>query len=345
MPPSRYEPGPDLRALATRIAEGVAVCREGRIAWASPRLAAMAGCDSPEALLGRRPLELVSDAGDGLPEIARARACRCRLRRAGAADRSVTVLAAEVNEAEQVWVFQDLTPSEQRDELLSVVSHELRTPVTVITGYNRLLLSERVGPLNEDQRRFLEECTKSCQRLNDFIANLLSAARASRGEEIVDKSATDLVGAIAGVAGFLRPLAQEKRIELKLAPAPRGAGHAAFDPLRIEQVLMNLLANAIRYARSEIEVAVAPVELEGVACLEVSVSDDGPGVPPEERARVFEPWVRGRGAHRDGTGLGLGLAISRRIVEAHGGAIEVRERSGGGARFAFTLPLAREAGA
>jgi two-component system sensor histidine kinase KdpD len=113
--------------------------------------------------------------------------------------------------------------------------------------------------------------------------------------------------------------------------------------VRIEQVLTNLLGNAVRYAKRqgtlELSTRALPADAEGRRLIEVCVADDGPGVAPGDRARIFEPYVQADADGRSG-GLGLGLAICRRLVEAHGGTIGVRERQGGGASFHFTLPVA-----
>jgi len=238
----------------------------------------------------------------------------------------------------------------EREQLLMVVSHELRTPVTVIAGYARLLLTEKVGPLNEEQRRFLHESAKSCQRLSSFIGNLLEAARDVSGDGVLEVCETSLSPTIVGVVNFLKPLLEEHRLEIRLALHPDGP-RARFDPLRIEQVLTNLIGNAIKYAQpgGVIEISTRPVRFDAGADerpgVEVAVADDGPGVLLSDRERIFEAYVRAGEASRAG-GLGLGLAICKRIVEAHGGRIKVTDRDDApGARFSFTLPAAEGAAA
>jgi signal transduction histidine kinase len=231
----------------------------------------------------------------------------------------------------------------ERDEIVTVVSHELRTPITVIAGFNRLLLGESVGPLTERQRHFLEECQKSCQRLNSFVANLLEAARQGASVGPLEVTESMLGPTIEAVLELLAPLLREAGVEARLtieSSTPR----ARFDPPRIEQVLTNLISNAIRYAPagSAIEVDVCSVRSGDRELVEVAVADAGPGVPARDRHRIFEPYVQIE-APRAG-GLGLGLAICKRIVEAHGGAIRAEERQGGGGRFVFQLPAARPAG-
>jgi signal transduction histidine kinase len=143
---------------------------------------------------------------------------------------------------------------------------------------------------------------------------------------------------VEGVASFLKPMLETRGLEIRVALDPQ-LPPARFDPVRVEQVLTNLLANAIRYASAggTIHVEARPAEREGLTWVEVSVVDDGVGVAPEDRERIFLPYVRA-GEERGAGGLGLGLAICKRIVEAHGGSIAVESAPGGGSRFVFTLP-------
>ena len=226
-----------------------------------------------------------------------------------------------------------------REHLLQVVSHELRTPITFINGYNRLLLSEEVGPLTSEQRRFLEESTKGCHRLSAFVGNLLEASREAQGGEILEIGTGPIEPVLEGVAGLFEQMMAEHEVRLRVEGETGLA--ARFDRLRVEQVLTNLLTNALKYTESgctiELSARALPVANGGSAFIEVAVADDGPGVDPEDRDRIFEPYVQA-GEESGAGGLGLGLAICRRLVEAHGGRIAVGERPGGGARFAFTLP-------
>ncbi|MBW2245329.1 MAG: hypothetical protein JRH01_25440 [Deltaproteobacteria bacterium] len=228
--------------------------------------------------------------------------------------------------------------SQQRDELLTIVSHELRTPITVIDGFNKLLLSGQAGPLTDEQRRFLEESRKSCRRLNLFVANLLEKERLRVGESAPHLAINSLRTLLEGVAAFLAPLVAESDQKLETLVEP-DAEMACFDPMSIEQVLVNLIGNGFKYGRRGGTLRVCCQRLGGEpSYIEVAVLDDGPGIPEEERERIFEPYVR-RAEHKGSGGLGLGLAICRRIVAAHGGSIGVGEAPGGGSRFAFSLPV------
>jgi len=228
-----------------------------------------------------------------------------------------------------------------REELLAVVSHELRTPVTVIGGYSRLLLSEEVGPLTPEQRKFLEESAKSCRRLDAFIGKLLAASEAARGAEVLEVGRAPLAPLLHATVELFRPLLEEKDLRLSLDLAA-DAREARFDGLRLEQVMTNLVGNAVKYTPPggliEIATRGVPASEDGRegGFVEIRVSDDGPGIPPADRARVLEPYVQL--GPRSGGGLGLGLAICRRLVEAHGGRIHLEERLGGGCSVRFSLP-------
>jgi signal transduction histidine kinase len=133
---------------------------------------------------------------------------------------------------------------------------------------------------------------------------------------------------------------KDSQILVRIDPA---AAVARFDPLRVQQILTNLIGNAVQHtgAKSSIEISTRalPTPMGGRRFVEVCVEDDGPGVAAEHRERIFQPWVQLTRSGRAG-GLGLGLSICRRLVEAHGGEIALTERPGGGCRFSFTLPAA-----
>jgi signal transduction histidine kinase len=360
-----------VRRLAQTVSEGVAFVREGRIVWANEALAAMAARPIAAQLVDLDLAQLAADLGEGLPGGDRAR-LECGLRRLDGSLRRVVWRLAwpEIGAGSDVWVVEDPTPVRElgeevlrasqelgrlhreaeslrhrlhheraaRDEVLAVVSHELRTPVTVIGGYSRILLREDVGPLTPEQRRFLEESSKACRRLDAFIERLLAASPVALGGEVLEVAGGALAPLLADVAERMRLLFEERRSRIAVDVAP--GCRARFDPVRIEQVLTNLLDNALKYAAPEVsvEISARPVEVEGRPMVEVAVADDGPGIPPEERERVFQAYARGQKPCANG--LGLGLALCKRIVEGHGGRISLSERPGGGCRFAFTLPRA-----
>jgi signal transduction histidine kinase len=362
-----------IEPIASAIPDGFILVRDDRIVWANARFVEMCGRGSLPPLLGTPRLDLFADTGRGLPCDQAPRALECGLHRPDGERRTVICrpVWAESAESPGAWVVEDLThvrvletellrasqelqgalrelesgrerlraERSEREELLSVVSHELRTPVTVIRGYNRLLLSGEVGDLNPEQERFLAESSKSCQRLDNFIGNLLEASRESKGDEVLEIGVGALGPLIDGVVRSLAPLLEENRIAVRVDVSPE-AERARFDPMRLEQILTNLVGNAIRHGgpggRIEIATRKRPPVSGEPPRVEISVSDEGPGVAPEDRERIFRPYVQAGAKGRAG-GLGLGLAICRRLVDAHGGSIEVVDRPGPGSCFRFSL--------
>lgn len=365
------------RQLADALSQGVALVRAGRLVWANERLRTLTGSHEPARAIGTHFSDWFKDIGRGVPESGGSSSLSCALHRADGETRTVTCRAAWCDEEadEQVWVIEDTTHVQmleaellrlsrrvhddsrevaslrerlrreraEREEMLTVVSHELRTPVTIISGYNRLLLSEDVGPLTEDQRRFLVESAKGCRRLDSFIENLLEASRERGGDEILEVCQGSLGAVIRGVAELLQPLLAEQDLRIAI-DIDRDADRAQFDRQRVEQILTNLIGNAIKHSPmgGTIAIATRPLPPASAAVrrfVEVSITDDGPGVSCADRERIFEAYVQAGEQSRAG-GLGLGLAVCKRLVEAHGGSIAVAERDGVACRFVFTLPAA-----
>jgi signal transduction histidine kinase len=362
-----------VQRFVAALLEGVAWLRGGQVAWASERLADLVGREVAEIAETPFPA-LFRDDGSGLPDPERPRAVECVVDRPDGETRQVICRPADVgadagaDAGGGTWLIEDVTHVRtlerelmragqqlsranrelaslrdqvrgercEREELLTVVSHELRTPVTVIGGYSRLLLTGQVGPLTDEQRGFLEESNKSCERLNEFIGNLLEASRDTAGGDILEVCQGSLVSVIETVRNALRPLLDARNLRLRIA-ASAEASHARFDPLRLEQILTNLVGNAIKFSEPGGEIEIATRALPDPGFVEVSVSDEGPGVQHADREKIFEPYVR-VGDDTRAKGLGLGLAICKRLVTAHGGEIRVEDRQGGGSRFSFTLP-------
>ena len=376
--------GDSLRSLADAIPNGVILVRSERVAWASERFAEMAGRGSSAALIETPIDDLFTDTGSGLPAAKTRRAIECRLERPDEDGRTVICRLADAGaefEGTAAWVIEDVThvrflecellrlsqglhgthreiaslrerlrkESVEREELLTVVSHELRTPVTIISGYNRLLLTEQIGALNDEQRRFLAESSNACFRLNDFIGNLLEAFRVSPGGEVLEIAHARVSPVVNEVVALLRPLLEDGELEVRVQIDP-SAERARFDRTRLGQILTNLLGNAIKFSPPGGTIEIATRSLprlhEGAPerpCIEISLSDEGPGVASEDRKRIFKPYFQVGEESRAG-GLGLGLAICKRLVEAHGGSISVRSGSEGGGSFAFTLPVSDSPG-
>ena len=365
MPEAHQQGRQSLQRTADALSDGVAVCKDGRIVWANRRMTDLTGLAGRE-LQGATPESLLPpeapDFEDELETIlvrpdgrtAPVRVLRVStagepastwifrdVGRSGELERSVGELGHSLREANLAVEALRERVRRQRtdlDEVLTIVSHELRTPVTVVTGYARLLLSEKVGSLNEEQRGFVEESLKSCRRMNTFIANLLENSRDTGGDAPLQVREASLAPTLEGVVSSFKPLFEEHGMASRLDLRPDTPA-ARFDPVRMEQVVSNLLENALKYGGpgGSVTLAMRPVWRDGTLQVEISVADEGPGVPESDRDRIFELYVR-VGEQSGSGGLGLGLAICRRAVEAHGGVIGVTDAVGGGARFWFILP-------
>ncbi|HEY2733412.1 MAG TPA: sensor histidine kinase KdpD, partial [Polyangiales bacterium] len=220
-----------------------------------------------------------------------------------------------------------------RNALLSSVSHDLRTPLAVITGAASTLVESGARVDEAERADLTETILEEAERLNRLIRNLLDMTRLESGAVQVKKdwmSLEEVVGtALNRVDG--RIAKRDVKVELPTLPL------MPFDGLLVEQVLINLLENALKYSQGAIEIGAKLGERE----IEVQVSDRGPGIPAGEELRVFDKFHRAVREHSPG-GVGLGLAICRAIITAHGGKIWVARRVGGGASFHFTLPLEGE---
>lgn len=219
-----------------------------------------------------------------------------------------------------------------RNALLSSVSHDLRTPLAVITGTASTLLEERIPP--PVRRELTETIVEEADRLARLVRNLLDMTRLEAGAVRVKKewgSLEEVVGSALERMGSAldgRPVETEIPADLPLVP---------FDPVLVEQVLVNLLENAVKYTPAGSPIRIG-ARIAGDA-VEVTVADRGPGIPAGEEERVFDKFQR---AEKGRGGVGLGLTICRGIVVAHGGRIRAERREGGGAVFTFTLPIEGE---
>jgi len=220
-----------------------------------------------------------------------------------------------------------------RSALLSSVSHDLRTPLAVITGVTSTLLEQEPELAPAERRELLQTAADEASRLNRLVANLLAMTRLESGALEVRRSwhsLEELVGAA------LRRLETSAPGHVFETDVPADLPLVPVDDVLVEQVLFNLLENAVKHAPSAAPVIVrARRDGDAVA---VSVLDRGPGVPAGNESRLFEKFYRGVGSHRTG-GVGLGLAICRGIVDAHGGSIHAANRPDGGAELSFTLPI------
>ncbi|HVR62769.1 MAG TPA: ATP-binding protein [Polyangia bacterium] len=221
--------------------------------------------------------------------------------------------------------------------IIAHVSHELRTPLHAILSLSQLLLDDVVGPLSVEQRKYLEVIDRNGQNLLRMTGDLLDLSRIQAGVLAVDNRAVD-VGAVARAAAqALSALAAGKGLALTVDLSD-DRGPAWCDGARLEQVLINLIGNAIKFTlKGSVRVAVCHDALAGVA--RIDVIDTGVGIAPEAQGRIFDEFFQvDPGSSRQG--CGLGLALARRMVQLMNGTLAVESAPGVGTRFSLTLPLA-----
>jgi two-component system sensor histidine kinase KdpD len=243
-------------------------------------------------------------------------------------------LQSEANEAEILRRTDEL-----RTALMNAVSHDLRTPLSSIMASAGSLLQDGVSWTPGERREFLLAIEQEAERLNRLVSNLLDLSRIEAGSLKPEKGWYDLGGLINEVVGRLRNLAAGHRLTVR---APDDLPPLEFDFVEIDEVLTNLIENAIKYTPpgSEVTISVRSAGHE----IEVEVADDGPGIPADALPRLFDAFYRAPTAGPRPQGSGLGLAVAKGLVQAHGGRIRGENRPEGGARFVFSLPVALPAG-
>jgi signal transduction histidine kinase len=226
----------------------------------------------------------------------------------------------------------------QKNEFVGVAAHDLRSPLAVIEMYSAFLLGEPAAALKEKEREFLRIIALQSRFMLNLINDLLDVARIESGNLDLRPLEGDFLAFARRVAGLQAVLAERRGIAVTVEDGAAPCA-AVFDPARMEQVLNNLIGNAVKFSGDGTRVAVR-VEC-AAGCVRVSVADQGPGIPEGELRTIFKEFHRGTARPAAGErSTGLGLAIARRIVEAHGGTIGVESEVGRGSTFFFTLPAA-----
>jgi len=224
--------------------------------------------------------------------------------------------------------------SKFKDQFLSTMSHELRTPLNAVLGFSELLADDHYGPLNDKQRRYVGHIHSGGQHLLKLINDILDLSKIEAGRLELAIEEVPVAAAFAEVLSALRPLAEKKSQSVVQECIEKLAVRA--DSMRFKQILMNLLGNAIKFTPEggRIELAAHSVDSK----VRVEVRDTGPGIPPEEQKRIFESFYRLRQSGQAPEGTGLGLAITQRLVELHGGELNMESLPGQGSCFFFSLP-------
>jgi signal transduction histidine kinase/HAMP domain-containing protein/HPt (histidine-containing phosphotransfer) domain-containing protein len=226
-----------------------------------------------------------------------------------------------------------------KTEFLATMSHETRTPLNGILGMAHIL---EQTPLDAEQGEFVRTIQQSGQSLLAILNDILDLANVETGLLGIKPVEFDLARCLDDVAAAIKPRAQEKGLELLASRSAHCPRHFVGDPARFRQVLLNLLGNAVKFTeKGNIELIVDCIDTESsAAILHIAVRDTGIGIPPEDQESIFASFSQGDTGHaRRFGGIGLGLALSKRLVELMGGSIGVDSTPGAGSTFWFTLPL------
>jgi two-component system phosphate regulon sensor histidine kinase PhoR len=336
-----------LAAVLSSMMDGVLVLdRDGRIVLANPRLRELLSAWG--SIEGRKPIEVMrhSDIDEALRAAADSDEPVVRELEVGANDpRKIVMHAAAYPSAEHragtVAVFHDVTELQRleqvRRDFIANASHELRTPLTSIRGFADTLLSK--DTTEEERRTYLQVILRNSQRLTNLMEDLLELSRIESRKVPMRPTEVDVIRTGRILVADLEPRLREARLRIEVRAT--GPGGAWADRRAVEQVIANLLDNAVKYTNpgGRIELSIAG---EGEV-VRVSVADTGIGIPEEDRGRIFERFYRvDKARSRALGGTGLGLSIVKHLVQAMGGDIWVESQVGKGTRFTFTLPAASQ---
>jgi signal transduction histidine kinase len=226
--------------------------------------------------------------------------------------------------------------SRHKSEFLANMSHELRTPLNAIIGFSEVLAQGMFGEINEKQTEYLQDILESGRHLLSLINDILDLSKIEAGRMELEVSEFDLPQAIQNALMLVRERALRRGIALHHVIDDRVAEVRA-DERKVKQVLLNLLSNAIKFTPEGGRIEVRAASTDGM--VEISVTDTGVGISPEDQDAVFEEFRQVGTADKKAEGTGLGLALSRKFIDLHGGQIRVTSQVGVGSTFTFTLPV------
>jgi len=247
-------------------------------------------------------------------------------------------LAANVNRMndELSRLYSELEDtSRHKSEFLASMSHELRTPLNAIIGFSQVLREEMFGPVNEKQAEYLDDIISSGNHLLSLINDVLDLSKVEAGQVELEFRPFSLREALERGVVMVRERATEDGVQVELAAAP-DVDVIEGDERRIKQVIFNLLSNAVKFTPTGGAVDVRAARVNGE--VRISVADTGPGIAPGDHERIFEEFQQSEAGLEQREGTGLGLPLSKRLVELHGGRIWLESELGTGSTFVFTLP-------
>ena len=227
--------------------------------------------------------------------------------------------------------------SRHKSEFLANMSHELRTPLNAIIGFSEVLLERMFGEINEKQTEYLEDVLSSGRHLLSLINDILDLSKIEAGRMELEMASFDMPLALQNAMTLVRERADRHGIALGLTVDER-LGTFVGDERKLKQILLNLLSNAVKFTPEGGRISVKAMPADG--SVEISVSDTGIGIAPEDQETIFEEFRQvGSDYARKREGTGLGLTLTKKLIEMHGGKIWVKSEVGKGSTFTFTLPV------
>lgn len=228
--------------------------------------------------------------------------------------------------------------SNMKEEFLALTTHDLRSPLAVISGVINFFTSGRLGELTPEQQKMVSMMERNTGNLIELVNDLLDASKLESGSIRLDIISNDLQTIAAELGETMTPLAADKGIDLHVE-IPAGLPHVRADRAKLRRILVNLLSNAIKFTNRDGRITISAERMDGV--VRIGVADTGVGIAAEDVARLFDKYEQARSrSTRSEKGTGLGLYITKQLVELHGGTITVDSEPGRGSTFTFTLPVA-----
>lgn len=226
-----------------------------------------------------------------------------------------------------------------RSDFIGMLSHEIRTPLTSTRESVNMIAEEVMGEINERQRKFLEIASTEIGRICDLLNHLMQVSRLESLELNIKKQSINTNTFVSGCINRLSPVANTKNIQID-ASIPSELPNIHGDPEYLQRVFYNLLENAIKFSESGSRVSIRIKPAKNRSMLLFFIKDNGPGIPEDEQTLIFNKYYQAKGTRDHIDGVGLGLNISKHIVEAHDGDIWVESKNNQGSTFCFSLPIA-----
>jgi signal transduction histidine kinase/DNA-binding response OmpR family regulator len=262
----------------------------------------------------------------------------CEVLEAFASQSAIALTNARLYQQLEIQSAELAEASQHKSDFLASMSHELRTPLNAVIGFSEVLLERMFGELNERQEDYLRDILSSGRHLLALLNDVLDLSKVEAGHMELDPTEFPVGETVDYALSMVRERAIAHGITLNSAIGPEvGLVHA--DELRFKQVLLNLLSNAVKFTPDGGRVEVRGRATDGD--LEITVSDTGMGIDPADQQRIFDSFQQGGRAARQVEGTGLGLTLTKRIVELHGGRLWLASEVGHGSTFGFTIPLGR----